>query len=261
MLFQSKTPDYIEGDGPVKYLDDSGLKRPFKMPQKAYIVLAAFALVALGVGVWFYQDIKTNITDFMTSSSASVEENLSRDVSYDLPLLTDYIDVDNATIEQQLIDAGYNIYNMSSEEDIANDAMQLMKLPSDVTTADAMLMVANGISSLDASQAALLLNGSWTLNVQHGESTEMRLRYADFTSGDPQAAIDAAMASQGFDPASVLAEGGSGVDEAGNTFMTGTIDAWGYTCTWRVSTIALSDMYSISGLPSDALYVGIRLSY
>ena len=42
--------------------------------------------------------------------------------------------------------------------------------------------------------------------------------------------------------------------------MTGTVDVDGSTYTWRVSAIALSEVYDISGLPDSAVYVGIRLT-
>lgn len=87
----------------------------------------------------------------------------------------------------------------------------------------------------------------------------MNVRYADFSSGDVNAAVQAAVAAEGFDPATVP-EDGQGVDEVGNTFMTGTVDVDGSTYTWRVSAIALSEVYDISGLPDTAVYVGIRLT-
>ena len=58
---------------------------------------------------------------------------------------------------------------------------------------------------------------------------------------------------RGFD-ASTASE--TAVDEAGNTFRTGSIDVNGTTYSWRVSAIALSEVYSISGLPESATYVG-----
>ena len=52
----------------------------------------------------------------------------------------------------------------------------------------------------------------------------------------------------------------SGVDDAGNTFQTGTIDVDGTTYAWRVSAIALSSVYDITGLPDTAVYVGVRMT-
>ena len=79
---------------------------------------------------------------------------------------------------------------------------------------------------------------------------------------DTAAAIakkDAAIAAEGFDPATI-AEDGMGVDEVGNTFKQGTVDVDGTAYTWKVSALPLSEMYDISGLPETAVYVGVRLS-
>ena len=85
----------------------------------------------------------------------------------------------------------------------------------------------------------------------------MRLRYTDFSSGGIEAAVEAAIAAEGFD-ASTASE--TAVDEAGNTYRTGSVDVNGTTYTWRVSAIALSEVYSISGLPESATYVGVRMT-
>ena len=87
----------------------------------------------------------------------------------------------------------------------------------------------------------------------------MRVGYADFTSGSLEAAIQSAIASEGFDPATTP-EGGAGVDEVGNTFQSGTIDVNGTVYTWKVSALPLSNMYDITGLPESAVYVGIRMT-
>ena len=133
-------------------------------------------------------------------------------------------------------------------------ALELIKLPSDVSELDAGLMYNKGVSKLSASEAALLLNGSWTLDADRSDGTSMRLRYADFSSGSLDAAI-----AEGFDPATI-AEDGMGVDEVGNTFKQGTVDVDGTAYTWKVSALPLSEMYDISGLPETAVYVGVRLS-
>ena len=45
-----------------------------------------------------------------------------------------------------------------------------------------------------------------------------------------------------------------------NICSMGTLDAEGTPCTWKISALPLSDMYSISGLPEDACYVGVRVT-
>ena len=102
----------------------------------------------------------------------------------------------------------------------------------------------------------VLLNGSWTLTVDRSDTLTMAVKYADFSSSTLEAAIQAAVAAEGFQAASASTD----TDEVGNTFQTGTVDIDNVTYTWRVSAAPLSDKYDIKGLPSTAAYVGIRLT-
>ena len=70
-------------------------------------------------------------------------------------------------------------------------------------------------------------------------------------------ALQAAAAAEGFD---LSTAGEPAEDEAGNTYLAGSMDANGTTYNWRISAIALSDVYSVKGLPETAVYVGIRIS-
>ena len=85
----------------------------------------------------------------------------------------------------------------------------------------------------------------------------MVVRYADFSTADPQVAVQNALTKQGFNPESITE---SGVDDSGNTFSLGSIDVDGTMCTWKISALPLKDMYSISGLPEDACYIGVRVT-
>ena len=53
---------------------------------------------------------------------------------------------------------------------------------------------------------------------------------------------------------------GTEFNESGNNYSKGSIEIDGHPCTWSIHAIPLSDMYSISGLPEDACYVGIRIT-
>ena len=77
-----------------------------------------------------------------------MEENLSRAVTYDLPVLTQLVDLDDQTILDTFTNAGYTIYNQTTE---GTGGLDLVKLPADVTVADAAAMYAKGVSSLSAS--------------------------------------------------------------------------------------------------------------
>ena len=232
MLFKSRRNEYADTDGPVRYLDDSGLRRPLDMPRPQIAIMFAFVLVAALIGGYLLFNVLDAVRGGTARAQASVEENLSREVSYDLPALTSYITLNDDEIKQAVADAGLTVIDKGGMSDDPEAALELIKLPSD---------------------------GSWTLDADRSDGTSMRLRYADFSSGSLDAAIDAAIAAEGFDPATI-AEDGMGVDEVGNTFKQGTVDVDGTAYTWKVSALPLSEMYDISGLPETAVYVGVRLS-
>ena len=50
MLFKSRRNEYADTDGPVRYLDDSGLRRPLDMPRPQIAIMFAFVLVAALIG-------------------------------------------------------------------------------------------------------------------------------------------------------------------------------------------------------------------
>lgn len=256
-LFGMQPKEYTEGNGAIRYLDGESLARPLDMPRKDTFVMGGFVVVAVIIGVALLNNVLDATVNAPAKAAASVQENLSRDVSYDLPILSTLIIQDNDTIRQTFSDAGFTIYDKSSDETIAKGGIELVKLPSDVSEADAMIYYAQGISSLSAADAARLLNGSWTLSVDRSESVDMRVRFADFASGGVDAAIDAAITAEGLQEAPVT---DSGTDDAGNSFKEGTVEVDGATYTWRISSIALSSVYKISGLPDTAAYVGIRMT-
>ena len=251
-LFHRHT-DYSIEQGNVRYMDGSSLLRPVDMPRSQKIIMAAFVVIAVIIGFRLATGAITAASDSNTQSKASVEENLARSVSYNLPVLTQMAEMDDQTILDSLTAAGYTVYNQTAE---GTAGLDLVKLPSDVTVADAAAMYAKGVGSLSASQAALLLNGSWTLTVDRADTLSMAVKYADFSSSTLEAAIQAAIAAEGFEASSASMD----TDEVGNTFQTGTVDIDGDTYTWRVSAAPLSDKYDIKGLPSTAAYVGIRLT-
>ena len=259
MLFKSRRNEYVDTEGPVRYLDGSGLERPLDIPKPQIAVMIAFVVVAALISGYLLFNILDTVKGGAARAQASVEENLSREVAYDLPALTSYIALSDEEIKQAVADAGLTVIDKGGMSDDPDAALELIKLPSDVSELDAGLLYSKGVSKLTASEAALLLNGSWTLDADRTDGLSMSLHYADFSSGGLDAAIDSAIAAEGFDPATI-AEDGAGVDEMGNTFKQGTVEANETTYTWRVSAIPLSDMYDISGLPETATYVGVRLS-
>ena len=260
MLFKPRRNEYVDTDGPVRYLDGSGLRRPLDMPKSQLIIMGVFVLAAVAIGAYLLHAALDAVQGGAARSQASVEENLARPVTYDLPALPSLVQLSDDEIKQSFADAGFATIDRTSEENYPAGGFEVVKLPSDVSAPEALLLYQQGVENLDAADAALLLNGSWTFSIDRNEGADARIRYADFSSGSLEAAIQSAIATEGFDPATTPAEGGSGVDEAGNTFQTGTIDVNGTVYTWRVSAIALSSVYDISGLPDTAVYVGIRLT-
>lgn len=257
---RDKNP-YTRCEGSIYYLDGSSLKRPLKMGTREICVMLAFVVIAISISVYVYVSTTTSMSEAAARSQATTEENLAREVSYGVPYLRDLIWLNNSDIIAAEENQGYRLYNMGGADGSSEDGtMRFMKIPSDMTlTETASMMAGGGISNLDAAQAALLLKGSWTFEVQRGENIEMCVRYVDFDAESIDAAIDWAVGYEGFNWDNAV-ESDYGVDAAGNTFRAGTIDFDGYTYGWQVSAIDLSDVYDIQGLPEDAVYVGIRYS-
>ena len=77
----------------------------------------------------------------------TVADNLARDVSYDIPNLTTYMESDDNAIKQALANAGYTTYETTKEGEYPDGGFDIVKLPSDVSLAEAGVMYASGISS------------------------------------------------------------------------------------------------------------------
>ncbi len=250
-------PDYTDKEGPVIYLDGSALKRPITMPKQARIITLVLVVCAIVIGVKIGSDAIGTVAGNNATNKAALEENLTRQVSYNIPAVSTLVGSDNETILADFESQGLTIYNQTAEGEAGLD---VVKLPADMTLAEAATMYAKGVSSLSAADAARLLNGSWTLSIDRSDSGQsIAIKYADFTASSLEAAISSAIAQAGFD-ASTTPSDGTGVDDMGNTYQTGTIDIDGTTYSWRVSATELSNKYSISGLPDSAVFVGIRLN-
>lgn len=256
MQFAKHNKEYIDAGGPVRYLDGTSLSRPFDMPRKTLFVAAAFVIVAVVIGGIMLHNVLDAVLNAPAREAESVQKNLARDVSYDLPPLATLMTEDNETIKQTFSDAGLTIYDKTNVE-TNGDGLDLVKLPSDVSEAEAATYYAQGIGKLSAVDASRLLKGSWTFSVSRNDYTDMRVKFADFSSGSVDAAIQAAIVAEGLEDSTL---GDAGTDEAGNTFQSGTIAVGDTTYTWRISAIALSSVYNISGLPDTAVYVGIRMT-
>lgn len=124
-LFHRHT-DYSIEQGNIRYMDGSSLLRPMDMPRSQQIVMAVFVVIAVIIGVRLAAGAITAVNDSNAQSQASVEENLSRTVSYNLPVLTQMADMDDQAILDSLAAAGYTVYNQTAE---GTAGLDLVKLP------------------------------------------------------------------------------------------------------------------------------------
>ncbi len=248
--------DYSNVNGEVAYLDGSPLKRPFSMPLTQRIIAAVIIVIAIALGAFFLNSTVLESLRESLNSEQMINSNLKREASIEtIPSMAAMVTMSDDDIRANFQQAGYTVYDASDPNDPTT--MILYKLPSDVSVEEAAGMYAKGVSKLSGVQASKLLNGSWYFSTDRNGGTTMIVRYSDFSTADPDRAVKNAIAKEGFDTASITE---SGEDDSGNTYSMGTIDASGTACSWKVSALPLSEMYSNSGLPKDACYVGVRIT-
>lgn len=242
-------------NGPVIYPDAEVLTRPLDMPHNVRLGIAGAMAAAAIIGAVFLGWYFDGVANEPKRQQEAVTEALSKDIPYDLPALYPLMPLEDASILSTLQESGLSLYEMPAKE--GSSVYQLIKLPQDVSTVDAGALYLAGMSNISAADAARLLNGSWDLQVDRANGTNMVLHYADFRSGTVDAAVQSALAAEGLTDASIE---DSGEDTAGNTYVMGTISGDAGTYSWRVSALPLSEIYSIKGLPDNAVYVGIRMT-
>lgn len=244
------------GHETVRYLDGSGLARPFDPPKAVIAACVIAAACAAVIGGMAASKAIDQVLHGEERAAATVESNIARDISYDIPLMQDCMALDDAPILARFQESGFLMYDLTGEGDSGID---VMKLPSDTNLMDAGIALGGGIGNMDAIAASKYLVGSWRFTVERVEGLSMRIRYADLRSADAAEAIDAAMASQGWVDNPAVSVESEGKDEVGNTYREGTLASDGGAYAWRVSVCPLADVYDIAGLPESAQYVGIRL--
>lgn len=240
----------------VRYLNGEKLSRPLEMPKqykrKSYLIVLIAALIG-AVFLYFYFDTTVNAP---IREQKMMEERLEQDIALDLPNMISLLPMDDASITATLESSGATIFNKSAAQGNTSQ-LELIKLPEGVDLSQATAMYLKGINKLSGVEAATLLNGSWDLDVDRSKGMNMAIHYADFQSKTVDAAIQSALEQQGLDQ-TVLAE--SGVDNSGNTYASGNVDVDGTTYAWKISALPLNEVYSVNGLPDDAVYVGIRFT-
>lgn len=257
MAKHDSKPGYVDTDDAVRYLDGSALSRPLDMPRKLWLAAGVFLVAAVGIGAYLGYKVIDQVVNAPARAAASIEENLTRDVALDLPPLVNLVSYSNEDIAASFAEAGYTIYDKTDEETAAAGiGFEYIKIPSDMSLEEAGLLYLQGIPNISDADAAKLLNGSWQMSADRASGIDFRLKYADFASGSIDAAIQNAIAAEGFSESTF---GDSGIDGSGNTFQAGTIAVGDATYDWQVSACPLSGVYSKDGFPESAVYVGIRL--
>lgn len=242
----------------IDYPDASVLSRPLDLPHSIRNGLLIFLGIAAVIGaiiLFRYFDV---VVSAPAREAAQVTENVKRHVPYNLPILLDLMPESDAEMMETLSASGDTLFERTPIGTNENGGFQVVKLPEDVSVADAAAIYLAGIDKTSAASASRLLNGAWNLTVTREAPYSVSLRYADFSSGSIENAIQSALLAE--DLASEGENAESGVDDSGNTYVTGSVPIDGVTYQWRVSVIPLSEVYDIKGLPDDSLYVGIRLT-
>ena len=256
ILHYTNRRTYSDTKGEIAYLDGAPLRRPFSMPLGQRFIALIIVAAAIILGFLFINN--TVISGLRESAEAeqAIENNLARQASIEtIPNMADLINRNDKSVKKAFKKAGYTVFDASNESD--SEDMTLYKLPADVTLDEASALYAKGISNLTAVQATKLLVGSWQFVAERSAGTSMVVRYADFTTGDPQIAVQNALQKSGFDPESIT---DSGVDDSGNTYSTGTLQAGDSACVWRISAIPLDEIYDINNMPEEACYIGVRVT-
>ncbi len=238
----------------VSRLDGTALSRPFDLTMPARIVMGVAVAAAAVLGGIAVFNVADTVLNADARSQAAFEDVLAREVSLDVPVLKDIALADDAAIRATLEANGAALVDVKDMSETGG--LSVVKLPADVDPTAALALWA-GTGSVSASDAASALYGAWFLNVEREDYVSMTLRYADFESGDESAALAAAVTAEGLDGTqnSEISE-----DSSGNTIQTGAVDAGGVMYNWQVSVCSLGEVFSVEGMPSSAIYVGVRFT-
>lgn len=238
----------------IRYLNGRALDRPLYPPSNVFRKGLCIALIAAIIGAIFLAIYFDNIFNGPVREREVLQANIDKEVTLDLPVMKELLNLDDAQIFAKLQETGATLFERVPVGDAK--PFEVVKLPQDVTLAEAGMLYMQGQNAISASDAAKLLNGSWDLTVNRENGINLVIHYADFKSGTTEQAIGIAAQSQGFDTTNNI---DSGTDDSGNTYMSGSFDENGTSYTWRISALPLSEIYTQNGLPEDAVYVGIRV--
>ena len=150
MFFNARKNGYDAGDGPVRYLDGSSLTRPLEAPRPQMLAMAAFVLAAAVIGGVFLFNVIDNVTHSAERARATVEQNLARPASMaSLPNLASLVGLDAEDVKAAFAESGWSIADKGALSGDESGNLDLIKLPDDVSEAQALLMYSN-VSGLSA---------------------------------------------------------------------------------------------------------------
>lgn len=242
--------------GSIRHWDTSRLTRRQYLSKAEVPILGGIALTALLLGGIAGAHWYDSIINHDRYQQEQIEDMLDSYTEPSHPVLTELAGASADSIVSRYTDEGLQVIDVNAVAKSTSNDIDIVKLPEGVSPSEAILAYARGIDSLSSTDAIRMLMGSWRITQENADTQDMRIKFADFTSGSTEAAIEQAIAHQGFDPAAATE---LSQDSKGNTFCQGTIETELGTYDWTVSAIALSEAFDVSGLPRDAQYVGIRL--
>ena len=247
---------FVEGN--VAYPNAKKLLRPQSIGGKWLIVAGLIVILAVCSAYFLVSRATDSIYFSQVRTSSQVEQNMAREIAYDLPQLKDYIAATDAQDVYNDLSERYELVQLGID-DVSSTGFDVFKLPEDVNVDEGAAALKNGIGSMDILSASKVLNGGWRITMDLTNYQDLRVRYTDFKSSSIEEAILSAIQSEGFDgeDCEITKEG---VDESGNTFKSGTVQTEDETYFWRVSAVKFNDAYSIKGMPETAIYVGIRMT-
>ncbi len=247
---------YTYKEGNIAYLDSLPLTRPFRMPKAQRIIALCIILIGIIIAIILVNTFVVSRWSDSMKRENTIQANMEREPAIaTIPLMTALINRSNEEIKNMFINDGFLILDISDKNKTSD--MALYRLPKDVTLEEAQRYYQQGINSLNAVDGSRFFVGSWYFATERFNGTSMIVRYADFSSSDPQIAVQNALAKEGIDPASVSK---SGIDDSGNTFISGSVIIEGVNCSWKISALPLKEVYKISGLTDTGCYVGFRIN-
>ena len=241
----------------IRYMDAGALSRPLDPTREVRLGMAAAMVAAAVIGGVLLFNYFDGVVNAPAREQAALEENMAREVSLDLPGIASLMSLDDAGIMSVVQASGGEIYERVPVGTSADGSFEVIKLPEGVSVADAGAIYLAGIDSVSPSEAVRVLNGAWDMKVSRTSGTDINIHFADFSSGSVQEAVQNAIVAAGLEQAALV---DSGVDDSGNTYASGTVEADGAAYNWQVSGIALSEIYRIDGVSEDAAYVGVRFT-